>query len=97
MIYYVDIDQTICNTTKSEYSNATPYLSRIEKINKLFDDGHEIHYWTARGSKSGINWKDLTLRQLRTWGVKYTTLNMNKPVYDFWIDDKAINSEDFFK
>ena len=33
-----------------DYSVAKPYFDRINKINKLFDDGHKIVYWTARGT-----------------------------------------------
>ena len=71
-------------------------LNRIEKINKLFKQGNEIHYWTARGSGSGIDWSELTKNQLDSWGCKYTTLKMGKPVYDLFIDDKNINSESYF-
>ena len=35
------------------YKNSTPNFENIKKANKLFDDGHTITYWTARGCKSG--------------------------------------------
>jgi hypothetical protein len=35
-------------------------------------------------------------KQLKKWGVKHTELRMNKPSYDFWIDDKAYNANTFF-
>lgn len=92
----VDIDGTICTNTNGEYAKAEPLTDRIEKLNKLFDEGHEIHYWTARGGNTGIDWSILMLNQLREWGVKYTTANMGKPVYDVWIDDKAVSDKDFF-
>jgi hydroxymethylpyrimidine pyrophosphatase-like HAD family hydrolase len=47
MVVYVDIDGTICSQ-EEDYSNAKPYRERIQKINKLYDDGNEIIYWTAR-------------------------------------------------
>ena len=54
MIIYVDIDETICITPESrDYSKANPILTNIEKVNKLYDDGHTIVYWTARGSTTG--------------------------------------------
>lgn len=96
MIYIVDIDGTICKSTKPDYNTAVPLVDRIAKINKLFDEGHQVYYWTARGGTTGIDWSELTKKQLDSWGCKYTGLNMNKPVYDMWIDDKAINSEVFF-
>lgn len=101
MIYIVDIDHTICYTPNMEgenlYGLSEPYVSNIEKINTLYDEGHTIYYWTARGSSTGKDWKQLTIDQLNEWNCKYTDLWMNKPSYDFWIDDKAIHESDFFK
>ena len=102
MIYYVDIDGTICSVELDEngnvdYTKTKPYMDRIKKINDLYDQGHEVHYYTARGSASGIDRSELTLNQILEWGVKHTSLALKKPAYDLWIDDKAINSEDFFK
>ncbi len=96
MKYIVDIDGTICNNTQGNYTQARPIPERIAKINSLYDQGHHITYWTARGGNSGIDWTDLTNQQLATWGCKFHVLMMRKPVYDLWIDDKAINSEVFF-
>lgn len=97
MKYIVDIDGTICNNTYGAYETAEPIVDRINYFNQLFDQGHEIHYWTARGGNSGIDWRELTLKQLADWGVKYTTARTGKPAYDLWIDDKAINVEEYFK
>lgn len=96
MIYIVDIDQTICKTINSDYNNSIPIRNRIDKINALYHQGHTIIYWTARGSSSGKNWNELTENQLNNWGCLRHSLIMNKPTYDFWIDDKAINSDLFF-
>ena len=96
MKYIVDIDGTICNNTHGEYVAALPMQDRIEYFNRLYDQGHEIHYWTARGGNSGLDWSELTQRQLDSWGVKYTSLRTGKPAYDLWIDDKAINADTFF-
>ena len=54
-----------------------------------------MHYWTARGALSGINWDEFTVQQLESWNVKYDSINMGKPHYDVWVDDKAINARDF--
>jgi hypothetical protein len=103
MIIYVDIDETICyhkedDTTKArDYTKAMPYTKRIEKVNSLYDEGHTIVYWTARGSVTGLDWTDLTASQLKEWGAKHHNLILGKPQYDLFIDDKNINSEDFFK
>ena len=98
MKYIVDIDGTICTITeKNGYANAKPYGHRIEYFNHLYDQGHEIHYWTARGGSSGIDWTELTKLQLFDWNVKYTSLQLGKPSYDVWIDDKAHNVDEYFK
>ena len=96
MKYIVDIDGTICDNTNSVYKDAVPFRDRIKHFNQLFDQGHEIHYWTARGGSTGLDWTELTTQQLYTWGVKYTSLKLGKPVYDYWIDDKAFNVENYF-
>lgn len=97
MKYIVDIDNTICQTEGNDYNNSKPMLDRIKKINALYDEGHSVIYWTARGGTTGIDWTDKTHSQLAAWGCKYDEIRMKKPSYDIWIDDKAINSEEFFK
>ena len=99
MKVYVDIDETICYyKDERDYSLALPIKSNIEKINKLFDEGHEITYWTARGYTSGIDWYDVTKDQLKKWGCKYHNLSVGKkPNYDILICDKAYNTANFFK
>jgi len=96
MKYMVDIDNTICYNENSNYEDSKPDHVRIAKLNELYDKGHEIHYWTARGGNSGKDWTELTHQQLKEWNVKYTSIQMKKPVYDVWIDDRAINAKDFF-
>jgi hypothetical protein len=97
MKYMVDIDGTICTTTNnSNYSYANPFVNRIKHFNDLYDQGHEIHYWTARGGTTGKDWSDLTKKQLFDWKVKYTSLSFRKPSYDIWIDDKAQNVNAYF-
>ena len=97
MLIYVDIDETICKTPSSrDYSLATPILENIKKINLLYDKGHYIYYWTARGTISLKDWTEVTKEQFREWGVKYHQLLFGKPAYDLLIDDKALNSLDHF-
>ena len=97
-IIYVDIDETICLTDESrDYSLSTPIVNNIKKVNELFDEGNTIIYWTARGTVTGIDWRSVTESQFKQWGVKYHDLKFGKPSYDLFIDDKNINSKDFFK
>lgn len=101
MIFIVDIDQTICITPlvdgKHHYDLSIPLHRRIERINELYDQGHTIIYWTARGSSSGLNWTTLTTQQLNQWNCKFHEVRLGKPSYDVWIDDKAFNDRSFFK
>lgn len=97
MKIFVDIDETICVTpgNKScarDYAAASPIMDNIEAVNALYDLGHEITYWTARGSVSGIDWYDATKQQLTDWGAKHHDLILGKPAYDLYIDDKSINT-----
>ena len=104
MTYVFDIDGTICSVTKGDYGFAVPYLKRIEKINKLYDEGHTIIFQTARGMGRSDNntgyanraFYNFTRKQLLDWGVKFHDLFLGKPAGDVYIDDKGIKDEDFF-
>ncbi len=97
MTVYVDVDETICLTPEDrDYSKAQPLEDRIKVINKFYDDGHTIVYWTARGSVTGIDWTELTVMQLKEWGAKYHKVVLGKPHFDLYICDKSVNSEVFF-
>lgn len=90
MKYIVDIDNTICpQSTNSDYTDAAPWLEHIAVINKLYEEGHEIHYWTSRGSRTGKDWSEFTKQQLSDWGCKFSSVSCGKPHYDVWIDDKS--------
>jgi histidinol phosphatase-like enzyme len=100
-VIYVDIDETICHRetsvdfgTTHDYSKAKPIPENIEKINKFYDEGHTIVYWTARGSRKQIDWFDLTAKQLSEWGAKYHELKTDKPFYDLFIEDKSLRIEE---
>ena len=96
MRIFVDIDETICFYDGERiYPNAIPNMENIDKINKLYDEGHEIVYWTARGATTGIDWSTTTLDQLKKWGCKLSELKMNdKPHYDLLICDKTKRIEE---
>jgi len=94
MIVMVDIDDTICEG--DTYETATPIRKNIEKINQLYKEGHEVIYWTARGTLQEGNWFHVTFEQLMDWGCLFHELRMNKPVFDIFIDDKVINSQHYF-
>lgn len=94
MVIYIDIDETICHSPDvPDYTTSHPIVENIQKANELYDEGHTIVYWTARGAKTGIDWRDHTENQFREWGVKYHELKLNKPYYDLFIDDRNINTQ----
>tara|TARA_R100001510_G_C7596702_1_gene164553 strand:+ start:558 stop:872 length:315 start_codon:yes stop_codon:yes gene_type:complete len=96
MKIFVDIDETIFNTKKTDYNSSKPIKKNIDIVNKLYDEGHHITMWTARGAVSGIDWRVLTEQQLKDFGVKYHELRLDKPFFDIFVDDKTFNSLDFF-
>lgn len=95
-VLFVDIDETICITPDHPrvYESSVPIPENIQKINRLYDEGNTIVYWTARGSRSGKNWYDLTKSQLDAWGAKYHQLRCDKPYYDNFIDDRTMRIEE---
>jgi hypothetical protein len=94
MVIYIDIDETICIGSESgDYSKALPIKEAIDRANELYDKGHTIVYWTARGTMTGIDWREITENQFKDWGVKYHELKFGKPAYDLFIDDKNMNSK----
>jgi hypothetical protein len=92
VIYCFDIDGTLCSKTDGVYDQALPYHERIAIVNALYDAGHRIKLFTARGSTTGLDWRELTERQLRSWNVRYHELILGKPEADVFIDDKAFNA-----
>jgi hypothetical protein len=96
MVIYIDIDDTICHSPdKPDYSTSIPIEENIKKANTLYDQGHTIIYWTARGTQTGLDWSDVTKKQFEFWGVKYHEIKFGKPYYDMFIDDKNINTKDW--
>ena len=92
-----DIDGTICSQTKGNYKDAKLYPKARDTINRLYDCGYTIIFFTSRfmnrykGKKSLIKkyGYKFTKKQLIKWGFKFHKLNMYKPYYDVMIDDKS--------
>ena len=78
------------------YPNSLPIEDRIDRVNELYKQGHEIILFTARGTATGIDWRELTEIQLKKFGVSYNRLVFGKPNADHYIDDKGISDTDFF-
>lgn len=100
--YVIDLDHTLCNTKKGknnkwDYYSAVPFYDRIKVVNSLWESGNIIIIETARGCDSKINHYEETFSQLISWGLKFHILRTGvKFSADYYIDDKSINSEDFF-
>ena len=90
-----DLDGTLCTNTFGEYQNAEPLPEMIHKVNELYESGHFIKIFTARGSGTKTDWIQLTNEQLVLWGVKFHELIVGKPEADYYIDDRAITAFDF--
>jgi len=88
----IDIDGVLCKDMQGNYEQAIPFKEAIITLNELYDRGHHIIIYTARGSKSGINWKEFTEKQLKKWNVKYHKLLLGKPSFDVIVDDKSVKS-----
>ena len=93
--YCFDLDGTLCTLTDGDYEKAEPIIDRIQKVNKLYDEKNTIIINTARGFVTGTNWEKVTKKQLSDWNVKYNYLYFNKPAADFYIDDKALEIENW--
>ena len=97
MNYFFDLDNTLCVTKGLNYHESTPIIDRIKKVNELYNKGNKITIYTARGSVSKIDYRELTQSQLKRWGVLYHDLNIGeKPNFDILIDDKAKSDTEFF-
>jgi hypothetical protein len=88
-----DLDGTICTNTGGAYETAEPFPWAIERVNRLYDAGHEIIVFTARGTATGIDWDELTRGQLDRWGVRYHDLRFGKPSGDVFVDDRAVHTD----
>ena len=94
--YCFDIDGTICQNTFGKYELARPIKERINYINQLYEKGCEIIMFTARGTTTELDWSNITQKQLKDWGLKYTKLILGKPYAELFIDDKGIEANRFF-
>ncbi len=97
-----DIDSTITIwNSNRDYENFVADKDIVNKINTLYDDGHKIVLFTARGmtscgpDKISAEIVPPLLINLEKIGLKYHELITHKPSYDWIIDDKAMNPQEF--
>ncbi len=91
-----DLDGTLCETRNGDYMKSKPIKARIRQLNARSDRGVIIKIHTARGSETGMDWREFTEQQLAEWGVRYDELFMNKPFAHVYVDDRAVRDTDFF-
>ena len=96
-LFLIDIDGTICDDIRNEeselYPTANVFPRALEIINKWYDEGNVITFFTARESKD----RDVTLQWLDKHGFKYHGLVMDKPRINdeqeyVWIDNKKVRA-----
>ena len=92
--YLIDIDGTITedipNEESERMSTAEPYNGASDIINKWYEEGHIITFFTSRFEEH----RSITERWLRTNGFKYNELLMNKPRGGnyHWIDNHNVRA-----
>jgi hypothetical protein len=90
-IVAVDIDGVLTNEIEGwDYTNRTPNLKNIELVNRLVKNGNTIILFSARFSQD----HDSTIAWLNKHGVKFSRLILEKPHYDFIVDDKCVKLEE---
>jgi len=85
-IFLIDVDGTCCEDIKNEdsqlYPDAKVIEGSLEQINKWYEDGNHITFFTAREEKD----REVTLNWLQKNGFKFHGLIMGKP--------RCLNPED---
>ena len=103
-----DIDDTLCNTQNSDYTNAKPILAMVEKLREYHNQGFTIVLNTSRnmrtyqGNIGAINKNTLPIiiDWLGRHDIPYDELYVGKPwcgFEGFYVDDKAIRPDELVK
>jgi CMP-N,N'-diacetyllegionaminic acid synthase len=93
-VFCFDIDGVIFKDKPgADYTEVEPIQENIDLINAVKATGAKVVLYTARGSKTGIDWKYVTTLQLLKYDVRYDELLFGKPYYDYYVDDKNTTME----
>ena len=107
--FVIDVDGTICElkTVGESYSNLRPKLDMISKINDMFDAGHTIILFSARGMRTyggDMYYIEKEVRPimeawLNKYNVKYHNLVLGKPwgANVRYVDDNAMHISEFLE
>lgn len=92
--YLIDIDGTICEDIPNEeperMESAALFLDALQTINRWYDEGHVITFFTSRTEAH----REVTERWLNRHGFKYHGLLMGKPRGGnyHWIDNHMVRA-----
>lgn len=92
--YLIDIDGTICDDIPNEEPErmimAKVYPDAIETLNKWYDEGHIICFFTSRTEEHRL----VTEQWLERHGFKYHSMLMGKPRGGnyHWIDNHLVKA-----
>ena len=92
--YLIDIDGTICDDIPNEeperMSTAKLFPDALETLNKWYDEGHIICFFTSRTEDH----RTVTEQWLKNNGFKYHSLVMGKPRGGnyHWIDNHLVKA-----
>jgi len=90
--YLIDIDGTITDDVPNEeperMSVVLPYTGAVETLNKWYEEGHVITFFTSRTEAV----RDITETWLDKYGFKYHGLLMGKPRGGnyHWVDNHIV-------
>lgn len=95
--YLIDIDGTVTDDVPNEEPErmvtCEPYPDALEILNKWYDEGHIITFFTSRTEEH----RAVTEEWLKRHGFKYHGLLMNKPRGGnyHWIDNHIVRATRF--
>jgi len=94
MIIGFDMDGVITKEnggwTQDYYASCRPNLDTITLMRKLSRKGYKIIIYTSRLSNEV---KVVTIQWLQKHGVPFDAIHFDKPLYDFFVDDRSISVE----
>lgn len=92
--YLIDIDGTVCEDIPNEepwrMESAELFPDALEIVNKWFDEGHIITFFTSRTEAH----REVTTKWLDAVGFKYHSILMGKPRGGnyHWIDNHIVRA-----
>ena len=95
--FLIDIDGTICDDVPNEeperMSTVLPYPDALKILNKWYDEGHIITFFTSRTEEH----REITEQWLQKHNFKYHGLLMDKPRGGnyHWIDNHIVKATRF--